>query len=42
MQFFSHHGLLALMLCLMLALSACGQKGDLYLPQGNSHSVRAG
>ncbi len=42
MRTFPRQGLLALMLCLMLALSACGQKGDLYLPEGNLNSVMAG
>ncbi|MCX4193762.1 LPS translocon maturation chaperone LptM [Methylophaga sp. OBS1] len=42
MRTFQRHSLLALMLCLMLAVSACGQKGDLYLPEGNLQSVMAG
>jgi predicted small lipoprotein YifL len=30
------------MLCLLLSLSACGQKGDLYLPEGNLQLLMAG
>lgn len=41
MRTFSRHSLLAMLLCILLSLSACGQKGDLYLPDGQSHSAQA-
>lgn len=31
-----------MVLCSMLLLSACGQKGDLYLPEGATDNVTAG
>lgn len=41
MRIFSRRTLLALV-CTALMLSACGQKGDLYLPEGNAETVMAG
>lgn len=42
MRTFLRWNKLALLLCVMLMLSACGQKGDLYLPEGNAQTVMAG
>ncbi len=42
MQTFSRRNRLALLLCAVLMLSACGQKGDLYLPEGKAELVMAG
>jgi predicted small lipoprotein YifL len=42
MQLFSRWNLLALALCAMLTLTACGQKGDLYLPEGQADQVMVG
>lgn len=42
MQTFLRWNLLALFCCAMLMLSGCGQKGDLYLPEGNAQTVMAG
>ena len=41
MRIFSRRALLALV-CAVLMLSACGQKGDLYLPEGQADKVMAG
>jgi predicted small lipoprotein YifL len=42
MRTIPRHNLLVMLLCILLSLSACGQKGDLYLPEGDSHSAQAG
>lgn len=41
MQTFLRWNMLALSLCAMLMLGACGQKGDLYLPEGNAQTEMA-
>jgi predicted small lipoprotein YifL len=42
MQTLSRRFLLALLLGSVLTLAGCGQKGDLYLPEGNSQAVLVG
>jgi predicted small lipoprotein YifL len=42
MQKITRWNTLALLICALLMLSACGQKGDLYLPEGQFNSVAAG
>lgn len=32
----------ALLICSILLLTACGQKGDLYLPEGETDNITAG
>jgi hypothetical protein len=41
MQFLSRRTMLA-MLCAAMMLTACGQKGDLYLPEGQAETVMVG
>jgi predicted small lipoprotein YifL len=36
MQKLSSWARLTIVLCLLLSAMACGQKGDLYLPEGNA------
>lgn len=42
MQTHSRQILLALLVGATLMLAGCGQKGDLYLPEGNSSTVVVG
>lgn len=42
MQTLSRQLVLAFMLGAVLTLVGCGQKGDLYLPEGNAQAVMAG
>jgi len=42
MQTLSHGLVLALLMGATLTLAGCGQKGDLYLPEGNTQAVMAG
>lgn len=42
MQTLSRRLLLAFMLGASLTVVGCGQKGDLYLPEGSSQAVMAG
>ncbi|EEF78847.1 LPS translocon maturation chaperone LptM [Methylophaga thiooxydans] len=42
MQKFLRWNMPALLLCSMLMLTACGQKGDLYLPEGEIDNITAG
>ena len=42
MQKLTGRNYLALIVCALLMLSACGQKGDLYLPEGQASIVEAG
>jgi predicted small lipoprotein YifL len=37
----SRYKALALMLCTLFMLAACGQKGDLYLPEGETSNITA-
>ncbi|WP_438971614.1 LPS translocon maturation chaperone LptM [Methylophaga sp.] len=42
MQKFLRWNLSAILLCGILMLTACGQTGDLYLPQGGTDNSSAG
>lgn len=42
MQTLSRRLVLALVLSAALTVVGCGQKGDLYLPEGNAQAVMAG
>jgi predicted small lipoprotein YifL len=42
MQTLSRRLVLAFILGAMLTVMGCGQKGDLYLPEGNAQAVMAG
>jgi len=42
MQKFSRWNIPVLLFCSMLVLAGCGQKGDLYLPEGETDNITAG
>jgi predicted small lipoprotein YifL len=33
---------LALLVCVLMAVTGCGQKGDLYMPEGETNLIAAG
>lgn len=42
MRKLKHYNAVLIVLCALFMLSACGQKGDLYLPQGQANQTMVG